>query len=199
MEAQIKSSLESVVKRLQGKGRDLSPVFTKLIDMIHDDIIDNFTNYGRWSGETSNITIFSGGKQTWKQLAPSTIKAYRKKGYDTRPTLARSLHLKHSIGVQKSGATSIRITANMPYAAIHQFGGEINFSAHEGVLRLRKVGSKKTGYKTQFAKSSHKRATMHKFKVGAYKVVIPARPFITLTKEDLNEIAKEIKKYIFVG
>jgi phage gpG-like protein len=165
--------------------------------LIKSDIEANFRDYGRTSGETSNITIFSGGEVQWKQLAPSTIKAYRKKGYETRPTLDKHAGgLRRSIGIQKLSNWQVMITGNMPYSAIHQYGKTIEHSQREGSAKWKAIGSKKTGYKFRFAKKSSKRAIERKFKVGAYKVVIPARPYITLTPEDVTEIVNLISLYI---
>jgi phage gpG-like protein len=199
MDNQFQDAINGVVKGLQSKSRDLSPVMTKVMALIKSDIEANFRNYGRTSGETSNITIFSGGDIQWKGLAPSTIKAYSRKkgkGYELRATLDRTHHLRNAIGIQRLSNWQVMITGNMPYSAIHQYGGTIHHSASSGTLRLRKTGSKKTGYKMQFAKSSHKRATTHEFKKGAYDTVIPPRPYITLTPEDVKEIVDLIGLYI---
>jgi len=193
----FQAPLEDIIRGLQSKSRDLSPVLIKVMALVHDDIEANFKDYGRTSGETSNITIFSGGDIQWKGLAESTKKAYAKKKYDTEhATLWRTGHLRGSIGIQRLSNWQVMITSNMPYSAIHQYGGIIHHPESSGTLKLRKIGNKKVGYKIRFAKGSHKRATTHPFKKGAYDVVMPPRPYITLTPQDVTEIINLISLYI---
>lgn len=84
---------------------------------------ENFDTRGRWDGNENDITIFSGDSQKWKALATSTKEKYQKLSWELEPTLNRSKGLMSTIEVSPQGKSSITISANSPYAAIHHYGG----------------------------------------------------------------------------
>ena len=140
----ITQSINTVVAQLKGKYSNLTPVLEHIAALVQSAIDDNFDQNGRWDG--SGTDIFSGGEQRWTELAKSTEKRYSKLGYELKPTLRRSGILQSSIEVRPYGKSSVMISSNLEYAAVHQFG------------------SSKNG--------------------------IPARPFITLTEQDVQDIVK---------
>ena len=80
---------------------------------------------GRCDGSESDISIFSGGSQKWKALATSTKEKYKRLGWELEPTLNRTKGLMSTIEVRPQGKSSAIISANSPYAAIHQYGGTL--------------------------------------------------------------------------
>ncbi|NDY57401.1 phage virion morphogenesis protein [Desulfovibrio sulfodismutans] len=111
--------------------------------------------------------------RAWKKLAPATIRSRRRAGHWPGPMLRVSGELFRSITYQ-AGDGRLEIGSNKPYAAIHQFGGQVSRPERRGVLRF-KVNME-TG-KSRFAKQS--KANFEQdvtFRAGA--VTIPARPYL---------------------
>lgn len=91
--------------------------------------------------------------------------------------------MRSSIEVRPYNKTGVIITSNSPYAAIHQFGGNIK-QDFEITPKMRKFF---------WAKHYETKDEMWKalaLKKGRIKreFDMPARPYITLTEEDLKEI-----------
>ena len=149
-----------------------------LAGFIGDVISQNFGAHGRWDG--SGTGLLSGGSGRWKPLAPSTRAQYAKKGWLTEPTLYRSAAagLRKSITVQPFGDHSIELGSDKPYAAIHQFGGVIN--------------RRKTRSHSAIAEHYGK-------KQGASQTVMPARPYLTLTPQDVKEMIEGLTKKMMEG
>ena len=198
--ADFKSEIEKLILQLKKKSEHFSQaVLTELCAHINNAIVMNFGAMGRWDGNTSKIDLFSGGEMQWSPLAPSTLKAYQKKGWDTRRTLYRSSgnSMMKTTKAQPAGTNKIMIVSNKPYSAIQNYGGDIHISAHESSAKwkTKKLASGKFSYR--FAKSKSKRSIERKFKVGAYNIRIPASPFITLTKSDIDLMVADISRYLF--
>lgn len=100
---QVKKLLDDLSKRLG----NLRPVMSEIAGIMHDAVEENFEKQGR---------------PRWKPLKPSTIEARKKKGYWPGKILQQSGMLKSSI-TPRFDAISARVSTNMEYAAIHQFGG----------------------------------------------------------------------------
>lgn len=147
----------------------LELVLPLVVDLISQIIKRNFDNEGAWNGDDSNIDLFSGGSKKWEKLANPQGDEFRKLLRDTG-------NLYNNIEVGLNG-DQIYISSNAPYSAIHQFGfsGNVTISEHE---RTSKKGKK--------------------FKVKQHSkfVSIPARPFIVLSEDDLEEIYELIASFI---
>ena len=189
MEAQIndlEKRFNEIIKDIEG--RILSDAHMAAVaEIIHAAIDDNFKANGRWDGTTNpgSITIFSGGSRQWTPLADSTVRRYIELGEHnpTEPTLRRSSELIDSIAVHYKG-NRITISANKPYAAIHQYGGIINHP-----------GGTSYGYKTEKDASEGKISFLKRgegyVELGVTKphqIVIPPRPYITINDEVLESI-----------
>lgn len=94
-------------------------------------------------------------------------------------TLTVSGHLRDSIRYQLIGNNAVAIGTNKIYAAIHQFGGRT--SAHD-IVPVRKKA-----LKTPFGLFK---------KVRHPGSVIPARPFLGLSRSDSDEIVGIINEWI---
>ena len=107
--------------------------------------------------------------------------------------------MRQSIQVNPDGTHSIKITSNSPYAAIHNYGGEVDIKAHEGEVKLKKKKDKDTGKVAyRFAKKNAKNKSIltRKFMKKAYQIKIPARPFVTLTEKDVDQIINACMKLL---
>ena len=129
-----------------------------------------------------------GGRPAWK---PS-IKRGKLKG---TKTLVVSGALSDVSASADPSAGTVTITANpasRAYAKIQNEGGEINMPSR--AVRRRTATKGKNKGKTVFASSRHKKATETRTK--AYKIVIPARPFMVIPPEDIEGIKNKIKSAI---
>ncbi|MBX3045120.1 MAG: phage virion morphogenesis protein [Candidatus Kapabacteria bacterium] len=179
MKDELVNKINNVLKKIAERTDDLTPVLYLISAKIEIAIDRNFDEGGRWDG--SGTSILSGGSQKWKPLSFATKIGYKKFGYALSPTLHRSTAgLRTTISAQPRGSSSIGITANSPYAAIHQFGGTINkqVNVKEHARKITQAFGKSINPKNiRVASFSRKMNT-----------VIPARPYITLTEEDLQDI-----------
>lgn len=117
------------------------------------------------------------GRPKWLGIKPRKGRAGGKILQDTGQ-LAASITASHD-------ATSATIGSNKVYAAIHQFGGNINKAAQSRLVRHRTdakgnlLRSKHlNGKGLIFARDSHKRAVSRWFAQGAHTIHMPARPFL---------------------
>ncbi|MCL5991547.1 MAG: phage virion morphogenesis protein [Bacteroidetes bacterium] len=189
IEVQIKNALDDAVKQLQRKFEDITPILHKIVALIQMTIERNFIQHGRWSGQTTNIDLFSGGSQTWtkwsKGYNPTKIRPYA-------AILSRSGVMQQQIEVLPQGKTQVSISANTPYAAAHQFG--VTFT-HPGGTPY--IVLEDGAHFISKKKAAELEAEGRKVKyTGPHQVTIPPRPFIVLTEDDVNEIAEVIKKFI---
>ena len=181
---QIISQLNGVFRTLKSQYDDLTPVLEMVSALIDRAITANFDERGRWDGNQSDITIFSGGSQKWKALASSTKEKYQRLGWELEPTLNRTKGLMSTVEVRPQGKSSVVISANSPYAAIHQYGGTLNPTIPI-TSRMRKFFWAKY-YETDY--DIWKGLALTKKNELKPVIQIPARPYITLTEEDLEEI-----------
>lgn len=185
---QIISQLNSVFRKLNSQYDDLTPVLEMVSALIDRAISANFDERGRWDGNESDISIFSGGSQKWKALASSTKEKYQRLGWELVPTLNRTKGLMSTVEVRPQGKSSVVISANSPYAAIHQYGGILKPTIPI-TSRMRKFFWAKF-YETGI--ESWKALALTKKKELKPTNRIPARPYITLTQEDWEEILETI-------
>ncbi|MBM2814412.1 MAG: putative phage virion morphois protein [Ignavibacteria bacterium] len=187
----IINSLSRKFIEFQKQYDDLTPVLELVSALIDRAISANFDERGRWDGNESDITIFSGGSQKWKALASSTKDKYQRLGWELESTLNRTKGLMSTIEVRPQGKSSIVISANSPYATIHQFGGTLKPTIPIS-LKMRKFFWAKF-YDT--GQENWKALALTKKKELKPVIQIPARPYITLTEEDVWEIISSIDPF----
>lgn len=175
----MQNKINQIINQYKDNFRNLLPILTYIANYVNIIIDSNFAEQGRWDGKGTDL--FSGGSHKWKPLAESTKKSYKKKGYILAPTLLRRHGLRQSIQVSPKGKTGISISANQEYAAIHQFGGQINIPPKQST---RKIKRKDGSYLER--KVATKGGTIN----------IPARPYLTLTPKDLEEIINILSKHL---
>lgn len=108
----------------------------------------------------------------WQALAPSTVRA--RKG-QAHPILRRSGHLSrtHLRATEQEAV----VGSNLPYAAIHQYGGEVRREARRATLHFRTYRRGRHRGRTLFARA--RRATSSReVQMGPVTVRIPARPWL---------------------
>lgn len=174
----IETKLKSVVEKLKKDNVDLQPILIKAAAFVRASIDRNFAARGRWDGIGS--TIFSGGTKKWTPLSEYTKQLYKPLGYELVPTLKRTGTMVASLSVRPYGKSGIVASANVPYAEIHQYGGKvtknINVGAHsrkhkDGMIQV-KEHSRKFSYN------------------------VPARPFITMTPKEMEQLVDMLSKFI---
>ena len=153
--------------------KDARPLFRSIAGMLEAQTEANFAAQGRPS---------------WVPLAASTLaeRQKRNKGSSVLKILQDGGILASSVssGYGDDFAQVGAGGAAKDYAAIHQFGGTIDRPAYSVKTRLRTdakgdlLRQKDRKNLAVFAKDSHKRARESWHTVEAYKVQIPARPYL---------------------
>lgn len=124
----------------------------------------------------------------WEKLKTATI---RRKKYNPDKVLTLRGYLRGSIRWQELSPGSVAVGTNMEYAAIHQFGGDIQQPARQATVRYRSVAGR-----VLFAGRKHKRATEHQVMIPAHTVKMPARPYLGISAQDDREILEIIRDYV---
>jgi len=153
--------------------KDARPLFRSIAGMLEAQTEANFAAQGRPS---------------WVPLAASTLaeRQKRNKGSSVLKILQDGGILASSVssGYGDDFAQVGAGGAAKDYAAIHQFGGTIDRPAYSVKTRLRTdakgdlLRQKDRKNLAVFARDSHKRARESWHTVEAYKVQIPARPYL---------------------
>lgn len=105
----------------------------------------------------------------WTKLAKSTLKQKEKKGFAS--ILRNTGRLQNSVivNVDESG---ISVSSPLPYANIHQYGGTIPIRKRSAKTSVKKMMERKTS------------------------INIPARPYMDLTKSDMERIYDAVRKWM---
>lgn len=171
IDSDAKSKLLDAITRLQ----DARPLFHDIAGALESETEANFAAGGRphWVPLSKATKRSKGGKSVLQVLQDSG-------------TLAKSIQSNSSFG-----ADFAQIGSNLKYAAIHQFGGVIDVPARQTTVRLRttaKGALKRQGkdgnlknlavFAKQEGPNAHKRYVEKTASVDAYRVKIPARPYL---------------------
>lgn len=124
----------------------------------------------------------------WAPLRPSTIKSKIRKGRSPTDVLKLDGHLAGSI---RTIATNDEVQVGSPvdYAAIHQLGGTIDRAARQG--KIWRVMERDGSVGRRFAKRKLKRKVETEVAIPAYRITIPARPYLGASDANLEDIAAE--------
>lgn len=112
-------------------------------------------------------------------------------------TLVDSGRLRTSITFRALGNDAVEVGTNVVYAAIHQFGGPIDFAARTGTLRFQggrfaRQRRRKDG--TLRPPTSKQRDVNASF--GARRLNMPARPYLGLDDNDREDIAEIVARHL---
>ncbi|SEL24752.1 phage virion morphogenesis (putative tail completion) protein [Kosakonia sacchari] len=162
-------SLGELIKKLEHR----EPLMREMAAAMGDAVEENFARQGRpaWMGWKSNAY--------WAKRRGGKI-------------LQKSGRLAASI-TQYSTNDEATVGTNVKYARIHQEGGEINIAARsqKAYYRQNKDGS----LNHRFAKKSQ--ANFEQWNtIGAYKIKMPARPFLHLTEDDVERMENTAEQYL---
>lgn len=136
----------------------------------------------------TEVNLAAEGRPHWAPLAAATKKERLKRNRGSsvlkmlqdRGILAASVSSTYGADFAQVGAGG----AAKGYAAIHQFGGEIQRAPYSSWVRLRTdrkgnlLRQGKDSKLAVFAKDSHKQATTRRYTSDGYKIAIPARPYL---------------------
>jgi len=149
------------------------------------------------------MTTFEQEGPGWEPLRSRTKKQRLAQGFGEGPILNRKRGTGRSlIGkiIESSSETkaTVGVAGQVPYAAIHQFGGTFNRISQPGRVQLRTTRSGKLERQKKYPnlavfrkKSVHKMFKEVEYKGGkSYSIRIPARPYLKFTQELLSDIKK---------
>lgn len=124
----------------------------------------------------------------WAPLKQSTI---RRKKTNADKILTLRGYLRGGIRWQALDDNTVQVGTNLKYAAIHQFGGEIQQPARQATVRYRTVSGR-----VLFAGRKHKRVMERLVSIPAHTTPVPARPFLGISASDHREIREIIQLWI---
>lgn len=121
----------------------------------------------------------------WKRLAASTLARRRKgRGTGSNKILRDTGVLQNSINYQAT-SDQVAIGTNVTYAAIHQFGGDIQREARTHTLYFRVNRSGQVG--NRFVRRNRSNFAQD-VTIGAHTIHIDARPFLPIRKDGTVDI-----------
>lgn len=184
--------------QVAGKIENMAEVMGLIGEIVQSSVERNFEVGGRYSSPGS----YKGGGSKWKDLANGTKKARKRKGKWPGPILQVSGRLAGSIHYNAHN-DKVEVGTNLVYAAIHEFGGTINRAGGPGSVRLRSRQGKlvrqgkegKLANLAVFSSSKHSHV-VRSFVGKPYTITIPARPFLVVQDEDLEEIVRAVQEFL---
>jgi phage gpG-like protein len=111
-------------------------------------------------------------------------------------TLRKSGHLQHTLLLPEVGDKSITFGSNLPYAAIHLFGGEIRRYAHSELFVRNRVTNEDSDKLGQFKKGTSK-GRGHT--VGEYTIKMPKRYYMYFSPESVATFGDIVREYLLGG
>ncbi|MBF0410984.1 MAG: phage virion morphogenesis protein [Candidatus Riflebacteria bacterium] len=190
------ASVQQLLQQIKGKVSNLKPIMQVIGEIIRTSVDENFEQGGRYSSAGS----WEGGSNKWEPLKASTIKAKRKSRFPGN-ILKDTGRLAASIEA-KATRDQVKIGTNVVYAAIHQFGGTLDIPARQRDIAFRRTKSGATMKQKNhpnlwmFAGKKHKNVFFMQTMSKAYKITIPARPFLVVQNQDLDQIKEHLLNYI---
>lgn len=186
------------IEQLQGKISNMTEVMGLIGEIVQSSVEKNFEVGGRYSEDGS----YKGGARRWIDLAEGTKKARARKGKWPGPILQVTGRLAGSFHYNAHN-DRVEVGTNVVYAAIHEFGGVIQRAGGPGKVKLRTrrgelVRQGKTGRLANlavFAGSKHAH-TVRTFVGKPYTITIPARPYLVVQDEDLEEISAAVQEFL---
>ncbi|WP_374439122.1 phage virion morphogenesis protein [Pseudomonas panipatensis] len=126
----------------------------------------------------------------WQALSPSYQKRKRK---NQDKILVLDGYLRNKLRYQVS-ENELAVGSNRPYAAIHQFGGEIQIAARSQQAYFRHDA--KTNEVGPHFVSKRKANFAQWVTLGAYTIKIPARPWLGTSEKDDDELLAIAHKHL---
>lgn len=152
-----------LIHQLKNRLHANRPLMASIAETMRVAVLKNFETEGARLGEP------------WQDLAHSTRKQRQQQGYWPGKKLQRTGQLKRSIA-SSYGDNYARVSTNVVYAAIQNYGGVIHRSSLKTFIRKKREG------KAAKQPKSNKMSSIR----------IPARPFMKLNDQDLEKIKSTI-------
>ncbi len=171
------AALQASFRRLTATLDDLRPVMDEIGQSLVASVIDRFE---RERGP---------GGGPWKPSARAT-RGKRGRGQ----TLTDTGRLRASI-THRAGRDAVEVGTNVAYAAIHQFGGQIERRARNQVLAFRARGG---GFASRKSTRARKAGAVRVAfaQIGAHSIDMPARPFLGIDEDDRASILRIVSRAI---
>ena len=161
-------SLGELIKKLENR----APLMREMAAAMGDAVEENFAQQGR---------------PAWMGWNPAYARQRR-----GGKILQKSGRLAASI-TQYSTNDEATVGTNVKYARIHQEGGEISIPARSQKAWYRQKKDGSVG--NRFVKKS--RSNFEQWNtIGAYKIRMPARPFLHLTEDDVEKMENTAEQYL---
>jgi phage virion morphogenesis protein len=122
----------------------------------------------------------------WAPLAPRTLRRKRGPGI-----LRESLHLMGSMRYQLD-AGDLLFGTNVPYARIHQLGGQIKHKERQSTVYFHRQGDE-VGNRFVTRKRSN---FAQDVTIGAHETEMPARPYLGISHQDQGRFAEILQDYL---
>lgn len=179
-DAEARDRLHALVDRLERK----QPFFSEVGQALADSTRERFR------------TGLAPDGSAWTPLSPRTIKARTRRSKSAIRILSDRGYLAGSIRFEATGDEVKVGSIQADYAAIHQLGGTIDMPARRSKLRFR-AATKDEGAGRRFAKKTRKKGvTEQEVDVGAYKINIPARPYLGISAADQADIFDAAERWL---
>lgn len=169
------AAAQDVLRRMIAQSDDLRPALDEIGGML---VVSTQARFEAERGPDGTA---------WPALSPRTLK---RRGAGAR-ALRHSARLYQSITHRVQGNT-VTVGTNVVYAAIHQFGAEIERHARSQQARWTSRGPNKG----RFAKRGGRAGWVT---IGGGRIRIPARPFLGLDDADRQEIAAILLRHLGAG
>lgn len=132
--------------------------------------------------------------QKWKPLAKRTANRQIRRGHRRgRANILRVTTRLYRSLVTQSDATSAEVGTNVAYAAVHQFGGEIQIYGRSQRATLKKI---RGSNRSRFVKTGTKGGTVRNVTIGEHVITMPARPYLGFSDEDRKMILQLGEDYL---
>ncbi|TCT37690.1 phage virion morphogenesis protein [Martelella mediterranea] len=119
--------------------------------------------------------------EPWQQLKDKTIRNRENKGQTPIRILRAEGRLAGSVNYAATDS-DVRIGSPMPYAAIHQLGGDIVIPSHTRTI-YQHYDARTETFDQRFRKKAQSNFARD-VTVGSYTVHIPARPYLGINADD---------------
>lgn len=176
-DSEVRKALTELGRRMD----DLTPAMQDIGETILESVQRNFEEHR--GPDLVMWTRLSKKYEKWKT---------EKKGRNASDILILNRILMGSIN-SRPERRQVTVGTNIKYAAIHQFGGEIQKKARSGTVYFKRNKRGEVG--TRFVKRS-KSNFAQDVNIKAHAVNIPARPFLGIRNSDWPEINDAINGYL---
>lgn len=169
------ADLDRALAQIDARLSDLTPFMREVKGILLDAVEQNFEEEGR---------------PRWVALSPRTIAQREREGSWPGSILQRSGRLATSV-VGESGRDFATVGSNLEYAAIHQFGGEVQQFAQTRFVNF-KIG--KDG-RSRFARAKDANFAQA-VTYGGRRFTVPARPFLAIADREEEKMVLALGDYL---